>query len=343
MALAGQLGLTRIITCGDAAAEPGDRAFLNFYEELQKDNALTVRIYAAAKFSPQLDGTTQLAELDSLRRRYKPDDDWIAAGAAKIFLDGVVEGHTAALLTPYADDPSTRGSLRWDPVKYKDTVRELDRQGFQIFTHAIGEGAVQLALDAYKSAQNQNHSHAPRHRIEHVETIAAADIPRFGSLGVIASFQPLHAHPDVDTLEVWLRAVGQERAQRAWAWRSIASAGGRLAFGSDWPVVTLDPWQGMQTAVTRQLWDGKPEQGWIPTERLSVAQAIAGYTLNAAAAGRREAREGSLEAGKLADLIVISQNLFEVEPLKIRNTKVLLTMVGGRTVYEAYEPAAAAN
>jgi predicted amidohydrolase YtcJ len=134
---------------------------------------------------------------------------------------------------------------------------------------------------------------------------------------------------------VWARNVGPERAHRGWAWRSIQAAGGLLAFGSDWPIVTLSPWPGLQNAVTRKTTEGEPEGGWIPSERLSIQEAIKGYTINAAFAGHREKREGSLEPGKVADLIVVSQNLFKVDPARIRKTKVLLTMVGGKVVYSS--------
>jgi predicted amidohydrolase YtcJ len=152
---------------------------------------------------------------------------------------------------------------------------------------------------------------------------------------VIASMQPLHAYPDDDTLKAWAPNVGHERAQRAWAWHSIEAAGGVLAFGSDWPVVTLSPWEGLQNAVTRQTTEGEPKGGWIPSERVSLEEAIKGYTLNAAFAGHREKTEGSLEIGKVADLIVVSQDVFKIDPLKIGETKVLLTLVGGRLAFKS--------
>src|SRR5262249_8272640 len=158
---------------------------------------------------------------------------------------------------------SKAGQLWWDPEQYKNAVRILDRQKVQIFSHAIGDRAIRLALDAYENAAKSNHTHDARHRIEHIEDASAADIPRFGSLGVIATFQPLHAYPDDDVLKLWSGNVGPERAQRAWAWRSIENGGAVLAFGSDWPIVTMNPWVGLQNAVTRETTSGEPPGGFL--------------------------------------------------------------------------------
>jgi hypothetical protein len=239
------------------------------------------------------------------------------------------------MLSPYANDPSKSGELLWSPAVYQAAITELDRRGIQIFTHAIGDRAIRQALDSYANAQQSNHTSDARHRIEHIECVSAADIARFGRLGVIASFQPLHAYPDDDIFKVWAPNVGPERAQRAWAWHSIKNAGGVLGFGSDWPIVTLNPWPGVQTALTRQTAEGDPPGGFLPQERLSLEDTIRAYTLDAAFAGRREKSEGSLEPGKLADLIVVSQDLFNIEPGKVTSTEVLLTMLGGKVVYRA--------
>ena len=250
----------------------------------------------------------------------------------------MVETHTAAFLEPYSDDPSTKGSLFWDPEKYGAAVADLDKRGFQLYSHAIGELAVRTALDAYEFAEQKNHTKDHRNRIEHIETIAAADISRFAKLGVIASMQPLHSYPDEDTFDVWARNIGPDRASRAWMWKSIAQYGGHYAFGSDWPIVTLNPWEGIQTAVTRQTNDGKPPGGFVPSQRLTVAQAVEGYTLEAAYAGHLEKTEGSLETGKVADVIMLDRNIFEIEPHTIDKTRVVLTIVGGKIVYEAGNP-----
>ena len=330
---ANRVGLVRVHCAGNLGIGISDFDNSELYDQLRHTGDLTLRIYMAYYVEPPTLTDRNLLEIEEARRRYR--DQWIAAGAAKFFLDGVIESHTAAMLAPYSDDQSTSGQLLWDPDAYAKAVVELDHHGIQVFTHAIGDRAIRLALDAYETAQTTNHTFDARHRIEHIEDASAADIPRFGKLGVIASFQPLHAYPNDDTLNVWARNVGPERAQRAWAWRSIENAGGQLAFGSDWPVVTLNPWPGVQNALTRQTTEGNPPGGFVPHERISLEDAIRAYTLGAAFAGHREKTEGSLQPGKLADLIVLSQDVFKIEPTEIGKTEVLLTMVGGKIVYQS--------
>lgn len=324
---ANENGLTRVHSAG------GDFEEFALYDELRRNGDLTLRMYIAYFLNPPELRPKDLAAIEDARNKYT--GDWLSGGVVKMMIDGVVESHTAAMLEPYSDDPSTKGKLFWDPDKYKAAVAELDKRGLQLFTHAIGDYAVRTALDAYENAETLNHTQDRRPRIEHIETITAADIPRFGKLGVIASMQPLHAYPDEDTLRVWAGNNGPDRASRAWVWNSIAKAGGHLAFGSDWNVVTLNPWEGLQMAVTRQTTEGTPEGGWLPQERITLAQAVEAYTLGAAYAGRREKTEGSIEPGKLADLIIISQNIFEIDPHAIAKTKVVKTIVGGRVVYQA--------
>jgi predicted amidohydrolase YtcJ len=324
---ANKVGLVRVHSAGQ------DFEYLDLYNELRKNGELTVRFYVAYFLDPPALTPDSNALIESARRRY--NDDWISGGVVKTMLDGVVEAHTAAMLEPYSDDPTLSGKLFWDPDKYKATIADLDARGFQIFTHAIGDKAVRLALDAYQNAATVNHTKDGRPRIEHIETISARDIDRFGKLGVIASMQPLHSYPDEDTLDIWARNIGPERAQRAWVWHSIEDKGGALAFGSDWPVVTLNPWPGVQTALTRQTDQGKPEYGFVPQQRLGLDDTLRAYTIGAAFAGHREKTEGSIEIGKLADLIVIDRDLFKIEPTEIGKTEVLMTMVGGKIVYES--------
>ncbi len=327
IAWANENGLTRVHSAG------GDFEELALYDEIRQHGDLNLRFYIARFQDPPGLREEDLAESKMARERYR--DEWIDTNAVKFMVDGVIESHTAALLDPYTDDASTKGKLFWDPERYKSAVAELDRLGFQIFTHAIGDYGVRTALDAYDNAERVNHTRDRRPRIEHIETISPGDISRFGKLGVIASMQPLHSYPNEDTLNVWARNIGPDRAARAWVWKSILDSGGHICFGSDWPVVTLNPWEGVQTAVTRQTKEGTPEGGFVPSQRLTVAQAVEAYTLGAAFAGRREKTEGSLETGKSADLIIVSQNIFTADPHQIGQTKVVLTMVGGRVVYQS--------
>jgi predicted amidohydrolase YtcJ len=330
---ANRFGLVRVHVAGSISAGTGDVQDVSLFDELRRTGELSVRMYLAYRLDPPAVTAEQLRQIDDFHNDYR--DEWISAGAAKFFLDGVIETRTAAMLEPYTNDPSRSGELNWSPAVYQAAVTELDRRGIQIFSHAVGDRAIRQALDSYANAQRTNHTRDARHRIEHIECVSAADIPRFGQLGVIASFQPLHAYPDDDIFKVWSPNVGPERTQRAWAWHSIKNGGGLLGFGSDWPIVTLSPWPGVQNALTRQTAEGEPPGGFLPQERLSLEDAIRAYTLDAAFAGRHEKSEGSLEPGKLADLIVLSQDLFKIAPGKVADTEVLLTMVGGKVVYRA--------
>jgi predicted amidohydrolase YtcJ len=324
---ANKFGLVRVHSAGQ------DFEWLDLYNELRQKQLLSLRFYIAYFLDPPELKADDIEKIEQARRTYH--DDWISGGVVKTMLDGVIEAHTAAMLAPYSDDPEQAGKMFWEPAKYQQAVTELDRRGLQIFTHAIGDKSVRLALDAYQQASETNHTSDARPRIEHIETISVQDIPRFGKQGVIASFQPLHAYPNENVLNVWARNAGPERTQRAWVWHSIESTGGMLAFGSDWPVVTLNPWPGVQNALTRKTAEGDPPNGFVPQERISLEDAIRAYTLGAAFAGHREKIEGSIEPGKLADLIILARDLFKIEPNQIADMEVLLTMVGGKTVYQA--------
>lgn len=320
-------GITRVHSAG------GDFEILPLLDQLRTDKQLTVRFNVSYRLDAYELRKEDWEGIESARKKYH--DDWINANAVKLVLDGVIETHTAALIDPYSDQPDTKGHLFWDLQKYQDAVIELDKHGIQLFTHTVGDLAARTALDTFELAEKKNHNKDHRHRIEHIETIAATDIPRFGKLGVIASMQPLHSYPDADTLNFWARDIGPDRASRAWVWKSIANDGGRLAFGSDWPIVTLNPWEGIQTAVTRQTEDGKPAGGFVPSQRLTVARAVEAYTLGAAFAGHREKTEGAIEVGKVADIIMLDRNIFEIDPQNIGKAKVVITIVGGKIVYEA--------
>jgi predicted amidohydrolase YtcJ len=328
--LASRYGITRVQSAGE------DFPVLSLLQQIREEGQLTVRFQVAYSLPEYQLRPQDLDTLEAARKKFR--DDWIEANAVKFNLDGVIEAHTAAMIEPYTDDPSTSGSLFWDVPEYKAAVAELDKRDIQVYTHAIGDLAVRTALDAYEEAAHKNHSKGRRHRVEHIETIAPQDVWRFGKLAVLASMQPLRSYPDEDTLKVWVPAVGPDRASRAWAWNSIGDGGGRYVFGSDWPMASLNPFAGIQTAVTRQTEMGKPPGGFVAKQRLTVGQAVEAYTLGAAFAGHREKTEGSIVVGKVADLIVLDRNIFEVEAHSINKTTVVLTIVGGKIVYEPSAP-----
>lgn len=311
----------------------GEFEALDLFDRLRREGSLTVRVSAAMWVNSP--GPTEEDWKAYEEARTKFNDEWISTGGAKLMLDGVIDSGTGAMLDPYETQRENRGKLFWEPEAFKKAVAQINSRGLQVSTHAIGDAAIRLALDAYEEAGRATGKSDLRNKIEHAENIAADDISRFGRLGVVASFQPLHANPDPAWMGTWIVNVGPEREQRAFPWKAVLDGGGRLAFGSDWPVVTINPWPGIQLAVTRQDFAGRPAGGWIPQQKVQLADAVFAYTMGGAYAMHREKDEGSLEAGKLADLILLSQNIFDADPHKIAETKVILTMVGGKIVHDA--------
>ncbi|MDH7513725.1 MAG: amidohydrolase [Clostridiales bacterium] len=324
---AGRHGVVRVHGMG------GEFEALDLFDRLRREGSLTVRLSAAMWVDSP--GPTDEDWKAYEEARTKFNDEWISTGGAKLMLDGVIDSGTGAMLDPYETQRENRGKLFWDPDAFKKAVAELNSRGLQVSTHAIGDAAIRLALDAYEEAARATEKSDFRNKIEHAENIAADDISRFGSLSIIASFQPLHANPDPAWMGTWIANVGPEREQRAFSWKAVLDGGGRLAFGSDWPVVTINPWPGMQLAITRQDFEGRPAGGWIPQQKVQLADAVYAYTMGGAYAMHREKDEGSIETGKLADLILLSQNIFDIDPHMIAETKVILTMVGGKIVYDA--------
>ena len=218
--------------------------FLPLLERARKEGKLTVRVRLTADVDPA-DPAAGIAEAVRLRKLY-PDGP-IVLGGVKGYVDGVIEAHTAAMLAPYSDDASLgAGTPRWEKAALEKAVAAADREGLQVWLHAIGDRGIRMALDAYEAAAKANGPRDRRHRVEHVEAVSAADAPRFGALGVVAAMQPLHANPDQNNADVWSKNVGPEREGRGFAWRLIEKAGGRIAFGSDWPVVTPDVFRGVR-------------------------------------------------------------------------------------------------
>jgi len=324
---AARVGVVRVHGMG------GEFEALDLLDRLRREGSLTARFSVAMWVDSPGPTDKEWKAYEDARAKYQ--DEWLSLGGIKLMLDGVIDSGTGAMLDPYESQRDNRGKLFWEPEAFKKAVAEINAKGLQVSTHAIGDAAIRLALDAYEQAVRAAGNPDVRNKIEHAEDIAADDILRFGRLGVIASFQPFHANPEPTWMGTWIENVGPEREQRAFAWKAVLDGGGRLAFGSDWPVVTISPWPGLQLAVTRQDLDGLPAGGWIPQQKIQLSDAVYAYTMGGAYAMHREKEEGSLEAGKLADLILVSQNIFEVEPRKIAETKVVLTMVGGRIVFDA--------
>jgi predicted amidohydrolase YtcJ len=310
----------------------GNTDEFEIYAELRRGGDLDLRVYSATTIR----GVPTDAELDALdaTAREYPDDPLFKAGAAKIVLDGVIDAHTAAMLAPYANDPGS-GEPRIAPDDFNRLARLLDARGWQIMTHAIGDRAIRMALNGYEHAARSNPAPARgrRHRIEHVGTVDAEDLPRFGALGVIASMQPIHGTPAPNYIDLWSRNIGPDRASRGWPYKSITAGRGKLAFGSDWPVAPLDPLRGIHIAVTRTTADGLPEGGWYPEQRLALKAAIEAYTADAAWASFDEQRKGTLEPGMLADLVVLSKDIFSAPPASLASTGVEVTIFDGRIVY----------
>ena len=327
-----RFGITSVQDAGGAAAD------LDLFDRLRKRKELTLRVYQALRADATLT-EANLDELEQVRTRFA-DDPVLKTGAIKLIADGVIESHTAAMLEPYANRPAIKGDARFTPEQLNKVVAMLDKRGWQVMTHAIGDGAVRMTLDAYQAAAQANPApgRGRRHRIEHIETIDPADVPRFGKLGVIASFQPVHATPSPTPGDVWSVNIGEARASRGWMWNSITKSGGRLAFGSDWPVMTLDPLKGLRVAVTRTTPDGLPEGGWIPTERLPLRRAIDAYTRDAAWASFDELRKGVLARDMLADIVVLTDDIFSGPASRLTTTEVAVTIVDGKVVYRRDPP-----
>ncbi|MEP6572495.1 MAG: amidohydrolase [Gemmatimonadota bacterium] len=327
IAEARRLGVTSVQDA-DAGAED-----LQLFETLRKSGELTLRVYAALGIHDSFT-VADADRFDSLRRSY-PATPELRLGAVKLFADGVIEAHTAYMLAPYANR-ATRGTPNYTASRLNQMVTLADQRGWQILIHAIGDAGIRMALDAYDSAAAANAvpSRGRRHRIEHIEAVSAEDIPRFGRMGVIASMQPMHASPNQNVLEVWSGNIGRERASRAWAWKSIKDAGGRLAFGTDWPVVGLDPRPGVHSALTRQTAAGLPAGGFVPAQRLPLATVIETYTAGSAYAEFEEAKKGTLSPGMLADIVIWDADIFALPVDKVKDAVVATTIFDGRVVYE---------
>ena len=296
------------------------------YSELAEKGELTTRIYAVPMETEWRDQAKV-----GIRRAW--GSAYLRLGAVKGYADGSLGSRTAYMFEPFADDPGNRGLLSDEmhpPSAMRDRLMQADAAGLQIRVHAIGDRAISMMLDIFGDIEKEHGYHDQRFAIEHAQHMAQKDFERFAKLHVIASMQPYHAIDDGRWAEARL---GHDRTRYSYAWRSFLDHGVTLAFGTDWPVAPLDPMQGLYAAVTRATLDGKNSRGWIPEEKITLPEAIEACTIGAAFAEFQEHQKGSITPGKLADMVILTDNIFELKPEAIRNVKVQTTIVGGKVVY----------
>jgi hypothetical protein len=298
------------------------------FSELLQRGELTTRIYAA----PSVMNVEDQAKIGV---RHAFGGPYLRIGALKAFADGSLGSGTAYFYEPFTNQPNNRGLLsdEMNPVSaMRDRMMAADVAGLQICTHAIGDEGISTILDLYSDVIKAHGDADRRFRIEHAQHMAVKDFERFAQLHVIASMQPYHAIDDGRFVE---RYLGHDRASRTYAFRTFLDNHVRLAFGTDWPVAPLDPMQTVYAAVTRATLDGKNPNGWFPEQKLTVAETVEAYTMGSAYSEFQETEKGSITPGKLADMVLLSDDIFSIDPVKIRDTKVLKTFVGGKLVYDA--------
>ncbi|MBI2677425.1 MAG: amidohydrolase [Candidatus Koribacter versatilis] len=321
LAYAASLGVTSVQHMNPSYDDV--RAYMEFAER----GELTARIYAA----PMETGWQDQAKL-GVQRAF--GSSYLRLGALKGYADGSLGSTTAYFFAPYTDAPNTRGLLadEMHPITaMRGRLMKADDAGLQLCIHAIGDNAISIILDIFSDIVSANGARDRRLRIEHAQHMAAKDFKRFAELGVIASVQPYHAIDDGRWAE---KRIGPERIKTTYAFRTFLDNGVRLAFGTDWTVAPLDPLQTIYAAVTRATLDGKNPDGWVPEQKLTVAEAVEAYTAGSAYAEFQEKEKGTIAAGKLADVVLLSDDIFSIRPEAIKDVKVDLTIVGGRVVFE---------
>lgn len=306
---------------------------LELYRELRRAGDLDLRVYESIAVEAPLSAPA-LDALDTVVRSF-PDDPLLKSGAVTLTIDGAVESRDAALLEPYAGRTDT-GDVRIDQAALNAAVTELDRRGWQVLLQTTGDRAVRMGLRAlqYAAKTNPEPERGRRHRLEHLETIDPADLDRFGALGVIASMQPSQALPARAALALWTDRLGAERAVRGWLIGSLLKHDARVIFGSDWPAASMDPRLGLHVAVNRTTLEGEPEGGWVPAERVALAAAVDAYTRHAAWASFDDHRKGILAPDMLADLVILSKDLFAQRSATPTAAEVEMTIFDGQIVYD---------
>lgn len=316
-----ELGVTsiQIPGCGDFDA----------YKKLQTEGNLTSRIDIG---EPLTGDEEKLDKYMNIAREYPAESNWIRFGYLKAFIDGTIGSGTALMFEPFTDNPATSGLAMMPYEEFEKMVVAADKHGFQIGVHSIGDKGNNWTLNAFEKAREVNGVRDSRHRDEHAQTLAPSDIPRFAKLGVIASMQPTHCISDKKFV---IKRIGEERAKGAYAWKSLADAGARIAFGTDYQVEPLNPMEGLYASVTRKERLGEDGEGWYPEQKISMADAIKYYTIGAAYSQFMEERKGMIKTGYLADIVITDKDLFSIPENEIMMTKVDYTIVGGKVVYSS--------
>lgn len=323
LVLANQFGITSLV---EAAA---NNEALDAYRAVDAQGALTARVVASVEVNP----SNEAESLALMRPKDRGTSVRLRVDSAKIFIDGVLEGETASLLQPYLDNPGFSGNLKMPAETLNTMVADLDKRGIQVHMHAIGDGAVRAGLDAVAAARIANGASDNRHHIAHLQLIDPLDRPRFGELGVIANFQALWAFPDQYITDVNLPQVGQARIDQMYPIGSTLNAGARIVGGSDWNVSSMNPLLAIETAVTRSDPAGRIAGVLNESERVSLQDMLAAYTINGAYLMHQEKDTGSLEVGKAADFVVLARDLFAIPPEDIGEVAVTRTVLEGVTVF----------
>ena len=325
MTSAAELGITAVVNVAPYFGK--EMGSLDAYSEMERDGELTVRVTMCQDLLGDLDA--------ALEKSHQYKSDFIRAHMLKSFVDGVFPAHTALMLEDYTDAPGNAGTPLYNLEATRAAILQAQKRGLWVKLHAIGDRAIRFTLDCYEEALAKFGDTGCRHAVEHVELAAPEDIPRFGTLHVTPSVQPEHVGllPTIED-EVYYDVLGTERADRTWAFQDLQAAAGYLAMGSDCPVVDNNPFCGISRGMLRTHNDGLPEGGWNPTQKLLLAELLRGYTYGSAYGAGWENEMGTLEEGKLADIIVVDRNLFEATPLQIRGAHVDMTIMNGRLIYE---------
>ncbi len=306
---------------------PGSADF-DMYDSIMAAGKLTCRLDIGGELTAD---PARLDRYDALRQKYPASGDWIRFGYLKDFMDGTLGSATAMMFEPFADEPGKSGLPQMSYEELEMRVLAADSRGFQIGIHAIGPKANNWILNAYEKARVVNGVRDSRHRSEHAQILTEQDIPRFAALGVIPSMQPTHCITDKRFAE---KRIGTERSRWAYAWKSLADSGAKLAFGTDYSVEPLNPMEGLYASVTRKDRKGEEGDGWFPMEKITMEKAIEYYTLGAAYAQFMEDRKGKIREGYLADITILSENIFNTPEKMIMSVKADYTIVDGKIVYE---------